>query len=106
VAGSRLKNAKSAYLFERQAQVCKAFANPTRLHILELLGKRERSAAELLEALGVSKANLSQHVGILRNTGAIITRRKGKQLYCALAFPEIKQACLLMREVLRRLRSR
>ena len=104
--GSNLKNAKAAYLFERQALVCKAFANPTRLHILELLGRRERSAGELLEALGVSKANLSQHVGILRNTGAVVTRRKGKQLYCALAFPEIRQACLLMREVLRRLRSR
>ncbi len=95
--GSRLTNAKVAYLFERQAQVCKAFANPTRVHILELLGRRERSAAELLEALGVSKANVSQHVGILRSTGAVVTRRKGKQLHCALAFPEIKQAWLLMR---------
>ena len=103
---NELKNAKTANLFERQAQVCKAFANPTRLHILELLGRRERSAAELLEALGVSKANLSQHVSILRSNGAVVTRRKGKQLYCALAFPEIRQACLLMREVLRRLRSR
>ncbi len=104
--GSRPENAKTAYLYERQAQVCKSFANPTRLHILDLLGRRERSASELLEALGISKANLSQHVGILRNTGAVVTRRKGKQLFCALAFPEIKQACLLMREVLRRLRSR
>ena len=101
---SRPKTARPAGLFEKQAQVCKAFANPTRLHILELLGKKERSAAELLEALDVSKANLSQHVGILRNTGAIVTRRQGKQLYCALAFSEIKKTCLLMREVLRLLR--
>ena len=88
------------------AQVCKAFANPTRLHILKLLGRRERSAAELPGTLGVSKANLSRHVGILRSTGAVITRRKGKQLFCALAFSEIRQICLLMRKLLRRLRSR
>ncbi|MGO8733581.1 MAG: ArsR/SmtB family transcription factor [Terriglobia bacterium] len=57
-------------------------------------------------SLGVSKANLSQHSGILRNVGTVVTRRKGKQVYCALTFPEIKQACGFMREVLRRLRSR
>jgi hypothetical protein len=36
----------------------------------------------------------------------IVTHHKGKQVYCALAFPEIKQACGLMRQVLRRLRPR
>jgi len=99
-------NAKNGYLYERQAQVCKAFANPTRLHILDLLGRSGKSVSELQGALRVSKANLSQHLGILRNVGTVVTRRKGKQVYCALAFPEIKQACGLMREVLRRLRSR
>ena len=99
-------NAKNGYLYERQAQVCKAFANPTRLHILDLLGRRGRSVSELQSALGISKANLSQHLGILRNVGTVVTRRQGKQVNCALAFPEIKQACGLMREVLRRLRSR
>ena len=93
-------------IYERQAQVCKAFANPTRIHILDLLGKKERSVSELQQALGVSKANLSQHLGILRTTGAVITRREGKQVFCVLAFPEVKQACSLMRVVLQRVRSR
>ncbi|MGA9056851.1 MAG: metalloregulator ArsR/SmtB family transcription factor [Terriglobia bacterium] len=99
-------SANNGYLYERQAQVCKAFANPTRLHILDLLGRKARSVSELQGTLGVSKANLSQHLGILRNVGTVVTCRKGKQVYCALAFPEIKQACGLMRQVLRRLRSR
>jgi ArsR family transcriptional regulator len=97
---------ENGYLYERQAQICKAFANPTRLHILDLLGRKARGVSELQAALGVSKANLSQHLGILRNLGTIVTRRNGKQVYCALAFPAIKQACGLMRQVLRRLRSR
>ncbi len=95
-----------SYLYERQAQVCKAFANATRIHILDLLGKKERSASDLQAALGISKPNLSQHLRILRTVGAVVTRRNGKHIYCALAFPEIKQTCGLIREVLRRLRSR
>ncbi len=94
------------YLYERQAQVCKAFANPTRIHILDLLGKKERSASELQDTLRISKSNLSQHLAILRTVGAVVSRRKGKQVYCSLAFPEIKQTCGLIREVLRCLRSR
>jgi len=96
----------NGYLYERQAQICKVFANPTRLHVLDLLGRKARGVSELQAALGVSKANLSQHLAILRNVGTVVTRRNGKQVYCALAFPEIKQACGLMRQVLRRLRSR
>ncbi len=99
-------NAKDGYVYERQAQLCKAFANPTRLHILDLLSRRPRRVSELQGALGVSKANLSQHLGILRNVGTVITRRSGRQVDCALAFPEVRQACGLMREVLRRLHSR
>jgi DNA-binding transcriptional ArsR family regulator len=106
MAVNKYENARNGYLYERQAQVCKAFANASRIHILDLLAKRERSLSELQSALGVSKANLSQHMGILRNLGAVVTRRQGKQVYCALAFPEIKQTCLLFRAVLRRLRSR
>jgi DNA-binding transcriptional ArsR family regulator len=105
VHGNNSDSAKSTYLYERQAQVCKAFANPTRIHILELLGRKERSVSELQGALGVSKANLSQHMAILRSAGTVVTRRKGKHVYSALAYPEVKQACLLIREVLRRLRS-
>ena len=103
---SRREGPKNDYLYERRAEVCKAFANPTRIHILDLLGKRERSVSELQSALGVSKANLSQHIGILRSSGTVFTRRSGKQVFCALAFPEVKQACLCMRNVLRRIRAR
>jgi len=93
-------------IYERQAQICRAFANATRIHILDLLGKRERGVSELQQILGLSKANLSQHLSILRATGTVVTYRKGKQVFCVLAFDEVKQACSLMREVLRRVRSR
>jgi DNA-binding transcriptional ArsR family regulator len=88
-------------VFERQANICKAFANPTRLRLLDMLGRGEQAVSDLQEGLGISKANLSQHLTILRSAGVIVTRRQGKQVICNLAMPEIKQACQLIRNVLR-----
>lgn len=88
-------------IFERQAQICKAFAHPARLRILDLLGEGERGASELQRELGLSKTSLSQQMSILRAAGVLTTRRKGKQIYCSLAIPEVKQACQLIRGVLR-----
>lgn len=90
-----------AEVFERQARICKAFANATRLHMLDLLGKRDWAASDLQEQLGISKANLSQHVAILKAAGIVGTRRKGRQVYFSLVMPEVKSACRLIRDVLR-----
>jgi len=88
-------------LYERRAGICKAFANPVRLKILDLVAKRARPASELHQRLGISEANLSQHLAVLRGAGVIATRRTGKQVYCYLAIPEVKQACALISDVLR-----
>ena len=88
-------------VFERQARICKAFANSTRLRMLDLLGKHDWGASELQEQLGISKANLSQHVAILRAAGIVSARRDGKAVYFSLTMPEVKSACQLIRDVLR-----
>jgi ArsR family transcriptional regulator len=88
-------------IFERQANLCKSFAHPKRLQLLDLLGKSDRQVSELQSALNVSKANLSQHLALLKAAGVISTRRVGKQVICSLALQEVKQACSLIREVLR-----
>src|SRR6266496_6819406 len=88
-------------ILERQVLICKAFANSTRLHMLDLLGKRDWSAAEIQKQLGISKANLSQHVAILRSAGVVVRRRQGKQVYFSLAMPEVKKACQIIQHVLR-----
>jgi DNA-binding transcriptional ArsR family regulator len=89
-------------IFERQAGICKAFANPIRIFILHQLGKREWSVTELQKMLGISVPNLSQHLAILKSAGVVVTRREGKRVYCSLPIPEIKQACDLIHNVLRR----
>ncbi len=96
------KNANSGQgTYERQAAICKAFANPTRLQLLELLGRKERWASELQEGLGISKANLSQHLSVLRAAGVVSTQREGKHLYCGISMPEVRETATLLRNMTR-----
>jgi ArsR family transcriptional regulator len=88
-------------LYEKQVVICKAFANPVRLKILDLVAKRDRSVSDLHRLLEISEANLSQHLSVLKAAGVVTTRRTGKQVHCHLALPEVKQACALIRNVLR-----
>jgi ArsR family transcriptional regulator len=88
-------------IFERQAVICKAFANPIRLRILDLIAQHPRSAAELQEQLKISKARLSQHMTTLKAAGVVLAIREGKYVNYSLAMPEVKQACQLIRNVLR-----
>jgi len=94
------KSAIDAEIFKRQARICKAFAHPTRLQMLDLMSNGEVGVTELQQQLGVSKTNVSQHLAILKSAGVLSTRRDGKQVYCSLAMPEVKQACQLIRRVL------
>jgi DNA-binding transcriptional ArsR family regulator len=87
-------------IYERQARICKAFAHPGRLQILDLLGQGELRVSDLQAALGISKTRISQHLSVLKSAGVLATRREGKQICCSLAMPEVKQACQLIRKVL------
>ena len=101
MATTKVPNQRDTEIYERQARICKAFAHPGRLQILDLLGQRELGVSELQEALDISKTSLSQHLSVLKSAGVLATRREGKQIYCSLAMPEVKQACQLIRRVLR-----
>ncbi len=88
-------------IYDRQVDICKAFANPIRLRILDLVARHSQSAADLRKDLSISRANLSQHLAILKAAGVLATRRNGKGVQCELAIPEVKKACSLIRNVLR-----
>ena len=94
-------NSISSKVFEREAAACKAFAHPTRIHLLTLLCGGARSFSVLQDQLAVSKANLSQHVAILRSAGLVTSFRRSNQVYWSLAFPEIRDACNLARKLVR-----
>lgn len=87
-------------IYELQAEICAALANPVRLHILDLLSSGEKSAGELLTVLHIPKANLSQHLAVLKDAGIIQARKEGLFQKISLSIPKIKEACALVRSVL------
>ena len=87
-------------ILKLQADICKIFANDTRLGIINLLKNREMSNSELMQKTGLSKVTMTQHMNVLKSKGVIVVRREGVQLFYRIANPKIIQACGLMREVL------
>ena len=87
-------------VFNMHAEVCKTLANPKRLEIIYALKEGELSVGELVKRLGISKANISQHLAILRQRRVLVSRREGVNIYYRISNPKIVKACALMREVL------
>lgn len=91
---------QSKTLFELQSEVCKTLASPKRLEIINSLKDGEKTVGELVDILGVPKANVSQHLAVMRHKGILKSRRDGVNIYYRIANPKVVQACVLMREVL------
>ncbi|MEW6008782.1 MAG: metalloregulator ArsR/SmtB family transcription factor [Candidatus Omnitrophota bacterium] len=87
-------------IFQMHAEVCKSMANPTRLKIMNLLREGEKSVEELRNKLRLPKANLSQHLSILRQRRIVSTRRAGLNIYYKVANPKMIKACDILRQVL------
>ncbi len=95
-----MEHERETEIFELQADVCLALANPKRLQILSLLKDGERSVGQMLEKIEINKANISQHLSILKQKGILLSRREGTTIYYRLASPKITEACAIMRDVL------
>lgn len=94
------KTSQAKTIYDLQAEICSALANPVRLQILDLVSEGEKTATELLEVLEIPKANLSQHLAVLRDAGIIQSRKEGLFQYMSLSLPKIKEACALVRTLL------
>ncbi len=89
----------SSRSYEREADICKAFAHPARLHVLEFLGDQERTVSEIRRELNVSGPNLSQHLRILKAAGVLTAIRRKQHVYCSCTCPEISSLRFAMYEI-------
>lgn len=87
-------------IFTLHADVCKILANPKRLEIIQVLREEELSVTEIVEKVGANKANISQHLALMRTKGILCQRREGQHIYYRVANPKVIKAFDLMREVL------
>ncbi len=60
--------------------LCKAFGNPERVQLVECL-VREATVSALLKKCALSQSALSQHLAVLRRSGVITARKKGRHVY-------------------------
>jgi ArsR family transcriptional regulator len=95
-----LSKERTKEAYERNAQIYKLMANAKRLEILDLLNdKGEMIVTEIVNAMGVRKANVSQHLTILRHLKLVKVRRAGKNAFYTITDPRIVEPCKILNQL-------
>jgi rhodanese-related sulfurtransferase/DNA-binding transcriptional ArsR family regulator len=83
------RRAAKTALFDEFASIGKALASGRRMELLDVLANGERTVEVLAGEGGLSVANASQHLQVLRRAGLVATRREGTSVHYRLAGPEV-----------------
>ncbi|MGC8474405.1 MAG: ArsR/SmtB family transcription factor [Candidatus Dormibacteria bacterium] len=79
--------------YRRHAEICKVLTDPKRLMLLDALRFRELSVGQLADLLGITLANCSQHLSVLRSALLVDSRHQGTTVLYRLTEPRIAEAC-------------
>lgn len=75
----------------------KAMSHPLRLKILCTLADQELSVQEIVDAVGTSQSNISQHLAILRDKGIINSRKNANRVFYRVGDQRILKLIDMMR---------
>ncbi|ESQ09826.1 MAG: hypothetical protein N838_02245 [Thiohalocapsa sp. PB-PSB1] len=84
---------------ERASRSLKAMSHPLRLKILCTLGDAEVSVQDIVEHVGTSQSNISQHLAILRDKGILASRKDANRVYYRVGDSRTLKLIGMMREV-------
>src|SRR5512143_3223062 len=84
---------------EQASRAMKAMSHPLRLKILCVLGDREISVQEIVENVGTSQSNISQHLAILRDKRVLRTRKDANRVYYRVGDARTLMLISMMRDV-------
>ena len=84
---------------QQAAQAIKAIAHPLRLKILCVLSDQEISVQDIVEQVGTSQSNISQHLAILRDKGVLATRKDANRVYYRICDLRTLKLLGMMRDV-------
>lgn len=84
---------------ERASRSLKAMSHPLRLKILCTLGDQEISVQDIVEHVGTSQSNISQHLAILRDKGILFSRKDANRVYYKVGDSRTLALIDMMREV-------
>ncbi|MDQ3035541.1 MAG: metalloregulator ArsR/SmtB family transcription factor [Myxococcota bacterium] len=86
-------------LYGQLARIGKAVSSPHRLEMLELLAQSERTVESLATEIGLSIANTSQHLQVLRQASLVTSRKEGLHVHYRLADPGVFELSRAVRTV-------
>lgn len=84
---------------ERASRSLKAMSHPLRLKILCTLGDQEVSVQDIVDHVGTSQSNISQHLAILRDKGILASRKDANRVYYRVGDARTLQLIGMMRNV-------
>lgn len=84
---------------DRASRSLKAMSHPLRLKILCTLGDQEISVQDIVESVGTSQSNISQHLAILRDKGILDSRKDANRVYYRVGDSRTLRLIDMMREV-------
>jgi len=84
---------------ERASRSLKAMSHPLRLKILCTLGREEVSVQDIVEHVGTSQSNISQHLAILRDKGILASRKDANRVFYRVSDKRTLQLIGMMREL-------
>lgn len=88
---------KEAYF--KNADIYRVLANPKRLEILNILKNGEASVEALIKITKLPKANISQHLALLRHNGLVYPRREGLNVFYRIVDPRIVEPCKILHQL-------
>lgn len=87
---------------ERVAALFRAFAEPTRLAIVQELKAEEMSVSDIVACLTTSQANVSKQLKILHDAGLVTRRKQGTLVLYRIADPMVFELCQIVCDKLNR----
>jgi len=91
-------NNNESDIFTLHSEFCRILANEKRLRIMWLLEEGQRSVGEISEILNIPYTNISQHLRIMKNHGAVTSTKNGHQVYYSIANRKFIEGCKTIRE--------
>lgn len=84
---------------ERAARCLKAMSHPLRLKILCVLGTEKMSVQDIVEKVGTSQSNISQHLAILREKDILNYKKDANRVFYYIDDPRMLKLIEMMRQV-------
>jgi DNA-binding transcriptional ArsR family regulator len=84
---------------QEASDAMQAMAHPLRLKILCLVGNQELSVLEIVDAVGTTQSNVSQHLAVLRDSGILQSRKEANKVFYRIEDARVLKMIALTREI-------